>query len=209
MKTNFKSRPLKRAFDIAFSASILLLFFPLLLGIALAIRYSSPGKIVYSHQRVGRNGKLFRCYKFRTMYSDADLRLQDLLAANPSLQAEWLATRKLKQDPRITPLGKFLRKTSLDEFPQFWNVLKGELSVVGPRPLVQEEVDTCLGEKASKILSVRPGLTCLWQVSGRTDTSYDKRIQLDEAYIDNQSMLLDLKLIALTIPCMIFAKGAY
>lgn len=182
---------------------------PLFLIIALAVRLSSPGKIIYSHKRVGRNGKIFACYKFRTMFSDADERLEDLLASDPELHAEWLASRKLKEDPRITPVGKFLRKTSLDELPQFWNVIKGDLSVVGPRPLVPAEVAEYLGEKAQKILSVRPGLTCIWQVSGRNDTSYITRIHLDEVYVDNKSFWLDLKLIMQTVPCMLFPKGAY
>lgn len=199
----------KRFFDIVFSLLILILCLPVFAGIALAICLSSRGAIVYSHERIGRSGRTFLCYKFRSMYSDADARLEELLAQNPQLNAEWIASRKLKEDPRVTPVGKFLRKTSLDELPQFWNVLKGDLSVVGPRPLVAAEVADYLREKAPKILSVRPGLTCIWQVSGRNDTSYDTRIQLDEAYVDNQSFLLDLKLIFKTIPCMIFSKGAY
>lgn len=173
------------------------------------IRKVSSGPIFYSHERIGRGGKKFRCYKFRTMYEDADARLQELLEANPVLAQEWRTTRKLKNDPRIMPIGKILRKTSLDELPQFWNVLKGDLSIVGPRPLVACEVVSYLGDKASKILSVRPGLTCIWQVSGRNDVSYDTRILLDEQYIDTQSLLLDLKLIIRTIPSMLFSKGAY
>jgi exopolysaccharide production protein ExoY len=199
----------KRTFDIIFSISAMLACLPLFLLISLIVLFSSPGKILYSHKRVGRGGKIFPCYKFRTMYSDADERLEDLLSSDPKLHEEWLASRKLKDDPRITPIGKFLRKASLDELPQFWNVIRGDLSVVGPRPLVPAEVSEYLGNKADKILSVRPGLTCIWQVSGRNDTSYSTRIQLDETYIDNKSFLLDLKLIARTIPCMIFPKGAY
>lgn len=199
----------KRVFDLVFSILAMCACIPVFLCISLAVLLSSPGRIVYSHHRVGKGGKTFLCYKFRTMYSDADERLEDLLASNPEFHAEWLESRKLKNDPRITPIGKFLRKTSLDELPQFWNVLKGDLSVVGPRPLVPAEVAEYLGDKAEKILSVRPGLTCIWQVSGRSDTSYNARISLDESYIDNKSFLLDLKLILRTIPCMIFPKGAY
>jgi exopolysaccharide production protein ExoY len=199
----------KRTFDIIFSILAMLACMPLFLLISLIVSLSSPGKILYSHKRVGRGGKIFPCYKFRTMFSDADERLEDLLSSDPKLHEEWLASRKLKDDPRITPIGKFLRKASLDELPQFWNVIRGDLSVVGPRPLVPAEVSEYLGNKAEKILSVRPGLTCIWQVSGRNDTSYSTRIQLDETYIDNKSFLLDLKLIARTIPCMIFPKGAY
>lgn len=204
-----KHIPIKRIFDIAFSLSALLFCLPIFLLISLAIRISSKGRAIYSHERMGRGGKSFRCYKFRSMYANADQRLHQLLEQNPELKKEWDATRKLKKDPRITPVGKFLRKTSLDELPQFWNVLKGDLSIVGPRPVVQEELLHFFGEKAYKILSMRPGLTCIWQVSGRNDTSYSKRVQLDEHYVDNHSLLLDLKLILKTIPSMIFSRGAY
>jgi exopolysaccharide production protein ExoY len=208
-KCNVKSIPWKRAFDVLFSIGALLFFSPIFLFIYLAVRLSSSGKVVYSHTRIGRGGVSFKCFKFRSMYADADVRLQQLLDAHPEMLKEWQATRKLKYDPRVTPVGNFLRKTSLDELPQFWNVLRGDLSIVGPRPVVYDELITHLGPKASKILSIRPGLTCIWQVSGRSDTSYSKRIQLDEEYIDNHSLLLDLKLIAKTIPSMIFSKGAY
>lgn len=204
-----KHKPLKRIFDISFSFLALLLCLPIFLLIALAIRLNSPGPVIYSHERIGRGGKAFRCYKFRTMYPDADARLQELLDSDPIMRTEWVAHRKLKNDPRVTPVGRFLRKTSLDEFLQFWNVFKGDLSIVGPRPVVREEVTDYLGEKAIKILSVRPGLTCIWQVSGRSDTSYPHRIKLDEQYIDNHSFLLDLRLIAKTIPSMINSRGAY
>jgi len=202
--------PIKRLFDILFSFLCLLVGSPIFLLIAICIYFTSPGRIIYAHPRVGRGGKTFHCYKFRTMYPDAAQRLNDLLMRDPALKEEWEKTYKLKQDPRVTPLGKFLRKTSLDELPQFWNVLKGDLSVVGPRPVVQEEIDKYLGAKAYKILSIRPGLTGLWQVSGRSDvTCYTTRIQLDEAYVDNHSLLLDVKLVAKTVPAMLFSKGAY
>lgn len=204
-----KHTPGKRLFDIFFSLSILTFGFPFFLTIAMAIRLSSKGKILYCHERVGRGGKSFLCYKFRTMYCDADVRLKEILESNPDLKKEWVNWRKLKNDPRITPIGQFLRKTSLDELPQFWNVLKGDLSTVGPRPVVEEEVQNYLGEKASKILSIRPGLTGIWQVSGRNDTSYDTRICLDEKYVDTHSFFLDLILILKTIPKMIFSRGAY
>ena len=143
------------------------------------------------------------------MYTDADQRLNNLLETEAELQKEWRLRRKLKQDPRITPFGHFLRKTSLDELPQFWNVLKGDLSVVGPRPVVREELDQFYGAKAVKILSIRPGLTGVWQVSGRNDTCYITRVKLDEEYVANRSFFLDLKLICKTIPAMITSKGAY
>jgi undecaprenyl-phosphate galactose phosphotransferase len=209
---NYKIKhiPIKRAFDIAFSFLCLIIGAPIFLLIALFIWLTSPGKVIYSHERIGRGGKPFKCYKFRTMYVDADLRLKHILASNPDLNREWELCYKLKNDPRITPIGSFLRKTSLDELPQFWNVLKGNLSVVGPRPVVKQEVEKYFCVKAYKILSIRPGLTGLWQVSGRSDINcYQTRIQLDEYYVDHHSFLLDLKLIAKTIPAMLFSKGAY
>lgn len=204
-----KHLPVKRGFDILFSFCALVFCLPLFILLIILIRLTSKGQAIYSQKRIGRGGKPFLCYKFRSMYQDADARLKELLDSCPELRKEWSETRKLKKDPRVTRVGAFLRKTSFDELPQFWNVLKGDISVVGPRPVVEEEVINCLGEKASKILSVRPGLTCIWQVSGRSDTSYTKRIQLDEEYIDNRSFIFDLKLIAKTLPSMIFSKGAY
>lgn len=206
---HIKHIPAKRAFDILFSLLALAFCLPIFLIIALVIRLNSSGNAIYSHERIGRGGKPFRCYKFRSMYSDADVRLNSLLQNHPEFQKEWATSRKLKKDPRVTPVGNFLRKTSLDELPQFWNVLRGDLSIVGPRPVVHDEVIHHLGEKALKILSVRPGLTCIWQVSGRSDVSYSKRIQLDEEYVDNRSLLLDIKLILKTIPSMISSRGAY
>ena len=151
----------------------------------------------------------FNCYKFRTMYRDANSRLQDILSSDPVKMKEWNASHKLKNDPRITPIGQFLRSTSLDELPQFWNVLKGDLSVVGPRPVTKEEVIKHFGPKAHKIFSVRPGITGLWQVSGRSNTTYTSRIKFDEHYVDNRSLRLDLKIVAQTIPSVLMRKGAY
>ena len=202
--------PVKRGFDIFFSLICLILGTPCFLLIALLIFFTSRGKIIYSHERIGRGGKSFRCYKFRSMYRNADQRLKTLLVANPHLQKEWEQCYKLKKDPRITPFGAFLRKTSLDELPQFWNVLKGDLSVVGPRPVVKDELEKYYHVKAYKILSIRPGLTGIWQVSGRSNIqSYNTRIQMDEYYVDHHSFRLDLKLIAKTIPAMLLSKGAY
>ncbi len=200
----------KRAFDILFSLLCLTIGFPLYLLIAVLIFITSDGSIIYSQIRVGRGGKLFRCYKFRTMYLDAEQRLQSILQNDPVLQREWSLYHKLKNDPRVTFFGKILRKTSLDELPQFWNVFKGDLSVVGPRPVVQQELNTHFGDKAYKILCMRPGLTGLWQVSGRSDINcYQTRIKLDEYYIDNHSLQFDLKLIAKTIPVIFLSRGAY
>lgn len=204
-----KHIPIKRIFDCLLSCAFIIFASPLFFIVALAIACTSRGKIVYGHKRVGRGGKPFYCYKFRTMYRDADQRLKDLLLLHPDLKKEWEKTYKLKNDPRITSVGRFLRKTSLDELPQFFNVLKGDLSIVGPRPVVEEEVQKYLGVKAPKILSIRPGITGLWQVSGRSDTCYVTRVKLDEEYVDNQSLGLDFKLMIKTVPAILSSRGAY
>lgn len=201
--------PVKRAFDILFSLCAITFGLPLFILIGLAILATSGTQVIYSHQRIGRGGIPFRCYKFRTMRKDSESYLQAILEKQPELKKEWEMKRKLKNDPRVTVVGAFLRKTSLDELPQFLNILKGDLSVVGPRPVVKAELIKYYQYKAAKILSVRPGLTGLWQVSGRSDTSYQTRIMLDEKYIDNRSFRLDMELILKTIPAMIKSKGAY
>ncbi len=199
----------KRIFDILFSLVALLCFLPLGLLIAILTKLSSPGPIFHRCRRVGKGGASIECWKFRTMCHDAEKKLQDLLAKNPPLRQEWEMYYKLKDDPRVRGMGKFLRKTSLDEFPQFWNVLKGDLSVVGPRPVTEEEIQKYFRDKADKILSVRPGLTGIWQTSGRSLLTFEQRIQLEEQYVDQQSLLLDLQIIFKTIPHLFFAKGAY
>lgn len=209
LKFEERHLPVKRTFDIIFSVLVLFFAFPLFISLAILVRLSSKGPAIYAHERVGRAGKPFKCFKFRSMYPDADVRLKELLAKDPLLKAEWDQNHKLKNDPRITPIGRFIRKTSLDELPQFLNVLKGDLSVVGPRPVVQAEVVKHLKEKAPKILSIRPGLTGIWQVSGRSNTSYHERILLDEKYVDTHNFWLDLKLIAKTLPAMLASRGAY
>jgi len=209
IQCDVKHIPIKRAFDIVFSLLCLILGFPLFLIIGLFVLLTSPGSIIYSHERVGRGGKPFRCYKFRTMYFDSDQRLKEILKNDLKSKNEWEISFKLKKDPRITSIGSFLRKTSLDEIPQFWNVFRGDLSVVGPRPVIKEEIKKYYGIKAYKILSLRPGLTGPWQVSGRNDCSYEERVGLDEHYLDHHSFLGDLKLIAKTVPAMLFSKGAY
>lgn len=199
----------KRLFDLLFSAAILLLFSPFLLLIACLIKITSKGPLFHKQERVGRGGRLYTNYKFRTMHKDAELILVELLEKNPLLKQEWRTYWKLKKDPRITPIGAFLRKTSLDEFPQFWNVLKGDLSVVGPRPVVRQEVVDYYGPKAAKILSVRPGITGLWQVSGRNHLSMEKRVELEVTYVDKSSFWFDLLLICKTIPAILSPKGAF
>lgn len=170
-----------------------------MLLIALLVVITSPGKAIFAHRRVGTNGKPFYCYKFRTMAESSDLKLQCLLKSDPKLQAEWDSTYKLENDPRVTKVGRFLRKTLLDELPQFWNVLKGEMSVCGPRPVTGEEVEKKMGLFSKKILSVRPGISGLWQTREISTSDYDFRLEMDLNYIKNQSFLLDLKIIMKTV----------
>jgi lipopolysaccharide/colanic/teichoic acid biosynthesis glycosyltransferase len=196
----------KRVFDFLFALSVLVLFSPVYLFLALLIYLSSPGPILYVQRRIGRHGKAFSCMKFRTMIVDADVALEQLLNQCPASKAEFEDCFKLKDDPRITPIGKWLRMTSLDEFPQFWNVLIGDMSIVGPRPLVQEELPK-YGVAINQVLTIRPGITGLWQVSGRNDIPYDQRIQIDSKYVRRHSIWLDLKIIFKTIGVVIFPKG--
>lgn len=200
----------KRLFDVLFSLSILILFLPLYLLLAMLIAISSPGPIFYVQERVGRNYKPFGCIKFRTMVANADQLLLDIIEKSPEMREEFQDNFKLKHDPRLTWIGKFLRITSLDEFPQFWNVLKGDMSVVGPRPLVPEELPK-YGRYMDKILTIRPGITGLWQVSGRNDIPYPHRVQIDVYYVNFRGFWLDLWLIVKTIGVIISTKnnGAY
>jgi len=201
--------PLKRIFDVAFSSAVIFFGAPVFLVIALLVKLTSRGPVIFAHERIGRGGARFLCYKFRTMHPDAEERLQEILKDNPKLREEWMTAYKLKNDPRVTWIGQFLRKTSLDELPQFWNVLKGDLSVVGPRPVTEEELTQEVGPHAARFLAIRPGITGPWQVSGRSDTSYHDRICFDIHYIRHRSFLWDLYLILLTIPAMITTRGAY
>jgi exopolysaccharide production protein ExoY len=199
----------KRIFDILFSIGAICFFLPLGIIVIFLILICSPGPIFYSSQRIGKNGQNIRCWKFRTMCRNADEKLQAILEISPALREEWHAFYKLKKDPRITCIGQFLRKTSLDELPQFLNVLSGELSVVGPRPVTQEEVIKYYKNKAKKILSIKPGLTGLWQTSGRNELAFDQRIRFEESYVDLQSLTLDLKIIFKTIKQMVFSLIGY
>ncbi|GAB5412365.1 MAG: sugar transferase [Chlamydiales bacterium] len=202
----------KRIFDSCFSLIVLILGAPLFLIIALAIKLSSKGPVFFVAKRVGKDYQTFSCFKFRTMYVDAEKRLQFLLQ-DAEKRKEWALFHKFKNDPRVTPLGRFLRKTSLDELPQFINSLLGDISVVGPRPLSargsKEEVKKVLGKFSDEILSVKPGITGLWQTSGRNNVSVKRRQLLELRYVRRRSFLLDLRLIVRTVPVMIFAKGAY
>lgn len=200
----------KRLFDIVFSLSVLIIFSPVYLILAIAIGVSSPGSIFYVQERVGKNYRRFNCLKFRTMVSNADQVLQEIMAKSPELRQEFESNFKLKRDPRITCIGRFLRVTSLDEFPQFWNVLIGDMSVVGPRPLIEEELPR-YGRHMDKILTVRPGITGLWQVSGRNDIPYARRVQIDLYYANFRNFWIDLWIVLKTIGVMVFPKnnGAY
>jgi len=199
----------KRIFDVIFSICVIIITLPITVSIAIIIKLTDGGNIIYGHERVGKNGKKFKVLKFRSMYMDADKKLKEILENDSRAREEWEQNFKLKNDPRVTPIGKFLRKTSLDELPQFINVLKGEMSVVGPRPVTEEELKNFYKEKAIIYEKVKPGVTGYWQVEGRSDTNYEERIAMDEWYVKNQSFWLDLKIILKTIKVMITGKGAY
>ena len=203
-------RTLKRIGDIVFSLIVLTLGSPIFILIAILVKLSSPGSVFYIQKRVGRNYREFGCIKFRTMYKDADELLPNLLEKYPLMRKEFEKDFKLRQDPRITKLGRFLRRSSLDELPQFFNVLKGEMSVVGPRPIVSNEIIK-YSLFMEEVISVRPGLTGLWQVSGRNNLSYKKRVELDLFYARNRNFLLDLEIIILTLGVLLFPmdRGAF
>ena len=203
-------RTLKRIGDIVFSLIVLTLGSPIFIIIAILVKLSSPGSVFYIQKRVGRNYREFGCIKFRTMYKDADDLLPNLLEKYPLMRKEFEKDFKLRQDPRITKLGRFLRRSSLDELPQFFNVLKGEMSVVGPRPIVSNEIIK-YSLFMEEVISVRPGLTGLWQVSGRNNLSYKKRVELDLFYARNRNFLLDLEIIILTLGVLLFPmdRGAF
>jgi Undecaprenyl-phosphate galactose phosphotransferase WbaP len=199
---------LKRAFDIAGALALGLVFSPLMLAIAILMRREGDGPVIYRHRRVGRNGRIFECLKFRTMIPNADQVLWDLLERQPELKAEWLRDHKLRHDPRVTALGRFLRRTSLDELPQLWNVLRGEMSLVGPRPVVKEELMR-YGRNLRVYLSAKPGITGLWQVTGRNDTDYRRRVAMDVCYVRKQNLLLDMYILLKTTGVVLGGGGAY
>ncbi|WP_320677624.1 sugar transferase [Prochlorococcus sp. MIT 1300] len=203
-------RSLKRVGDVIFSVLVLTLGSPIFVLLAVLIKISSPGPIFYIQRRVGRDYKRFGCIKFRTMHVDADDVLSSVLESSPSMKAEFERDFKLRKDPRITTLGNFLRRSSLDELPQFINVVKGEMSIVGPRPIVDKELQR-FGEFMDEIASVRPGLTGLWQVSGRNNLSYARRVKLDLAYARRRTFFLDLAIIMRTFGVLLFPmdRGAY
>ena len=207
LKMNF-NLAIKRAQDIVFVSIGGLILLPFLLIIALLIKATSAGPVLYSQKRLGLNGKHFNAYKFRSMVKDADSHLKALLESDQELRNEWESGYKLKNDPRITKIGKFLRRTSFDEFPQFINILKGEMSLVGPRPVVEDEIKK-YGENYKRIFSVKPGLTGLWQISGRSDTNYMERISYDTYYLQSWSVWLDLWILYKTPGIVFRGRGAY
>lgn len=188
--------------------ALLILFLPLLLVIALVIVLQDGGPVLFRHKRIGRGGKPFHCLKFRTMEVASEGRLADLLAADPDTQAEWARIRKIRRDPRVTPFGRFLRKSSLDELPQLLNILRGEMTLVGPRPIIEDEAPL-FGVHFRHYCAVRPGITGLWQVSGRNNLSFRRRIVLDVAYVRGKCLRLDACILAKTIPVVLRQRGSY
>lgn len=198
---------LKRAFDVVASTIALMVLFPVMAPIAFLVK-ADGGSALFIHERIGRGGRTFRCLKFRTMVPDAELRLKSLLESDEAARAEWGRCHKLKNDPRVTRWGGFLRRTSLDEIPQIINVLRGDMSLVGPRPLTDAELNG-YGAEVNFLLQVRPGITGLWQVSGRNDTDFTRRVALDSWYVRNWSFGYDLLICLLTIPVLLSRRGAY
>ncbi len=197
---------LKRLFDIILTSIALIVLSPAFIIIAILIKNDSKGSVLYRHKRIGKNGKYIYLYKFRSMYSDSKERLEKLLE-NPKIRKEWEENFKLDNDPRITKIGKFLRKTSLDELPQLLNILMGDMSLVGPRPIIDGEIEK-YGKDTSKFLSVTPGLTGWWACNGRSCTSYDERKKLELYYVDHRSIRLDFKIILKTFISVLKGNGA-
>lgn len=197
-------RGFKRIVDIILGCIGLVLLSPIFLILAICIKIDSKGPVIFAHKRIGKNGKEFNMYKFRSMYENAEEMIENF---NEEQKREWQENFKLENDPRITKVGKFLRKTSLDELPQIVNIIKGDLSIVGPRPIVDEELEK-YGENKEKFLSITPGLTGYWQANGRSNTTYEERMQMELYYIDNQSLWLDIKIFFKTIVSVLKKEGA-
>lgn len=198
----------KRTLDVVIAFIALIFLAPIMLVLAFLIRNRDGGPALFRQKRIGLDGKEFLCLKFRSMVTNAAEELDKVLKSDPEAAAEWARDQKLRNDPRITPVGRFIRKTSLDELPQLINILKGEMSIIGPRPIVQNEIEK-YGVFFQDYASVKPGVTGLWQISGRNDTTYEERVQLDVDYAKKWSIWLDLKILFMTIPAVLFSKGAY
>jgi len=210
-KKTFKFYKLiKNFFDLLFSLLFIIASIPLFIVISLLIKLSSRGPIFFLQKRIGKNNIPFKCIKFRTMYPEAKDILDNLLMKDSLLKKEFEETHKLKNDPRITTIGKLLRKTSLDELPQFFNVLRGEMSIIGPRPIVKEEKKK-YGKNLKKVLLIKPGITGLWQVSGRNNLTYKRRVMLDLTYVKNFNFIMDLRILLRTFGVILFPldRGAY
>lgn len=198
----------KRLFDIIAAAGGLIALSPLLLGVALLIKLRDGGTALYGHPRIGRQGRVFRCWKFRSMVaSGGEALLAEHFARCPAAEREWRETQKLADDPRVTRIGAFIRKTSIDELPQLWNVLIGQMSIIGPRPITRAELDR-YGKERRYYLLVRPGITGLWQVSGRSSTTYDRRIELDRSYLMHWSYQQDAMILLKTFPAVLRSENA-
>lgn len=202
-------RACKRIFDVVTAIVIFALFWWAILGVALWLRMSTGRPVIFSHVRVGRYGRDFECFKFRSMVPNAETLLVDLLATNDEARIEWERDFKLKDDPRITPFGRFIRRTSLDEFPQLWNVIRGDMSIVGPRPVVRTELDLYYADALEHYMAVKPGLTGMWQISGRSDMEYPERVALDRAYVESWGLWSDLMIVFRTAKAIFARRGAY
>lgn len=203
-----RNKIIKYIFDMVLTIIGTICISPILICIAIWIYKDSPGPIIFKHMRVGKDGKIFPCYKFRSMCVDAKEKLEELLQNDPEARAEWERDFKLKHDPRITKSGAFLRRTSLDELPQIFNVLKGEMSLVGPRPIIKDEMER-YGNRIDDYLMVKPGIAGIWQCSGRSDATYQERVQMDSWYVRNWSVWLDIMILWKTIEAVVAKKGAY
>jgi lipopolysaccharide/colanic/teichoic acid biosynthesis glycosyltransferase len=197
-----------RLVHAALALILLIAFLPVMLLVALAVACQDGGPAVFAHRRIGRHGRSFNCLKFRSMAVDAEARLAELLASDPVARVEWARDHKLRNDPRVTKLGDFLRRSSLDELPQLWNVVRGDMNLVGPRPIVEAE-RAKYGRRFEAYCAVRPGLTGLWQVRGRNDTSYRARVAMDTVYARRQCLTLDAYILVMTVPAVLSSRGCY
>lgn len=199
---------LTRTLDITVALATVLLLLPLLIFLIVALKLSSRGPLLFAHPRIGKGGQVFPCYKFRSMVVNSAEVLERHLAECPDALAEWQRDHKLRNDPRVTPIGRLLRRTSLDEVPQIFNVLRGEMSLVGPRPIVAGEIIR-YRQYIFDYISVKPGITGLWQISGRNDTTYRRRVALDIAYARSRNVALDIAIMARTVPAVVLGSGCY
>jgi Undecaprenyl-phosphate galactose phosphotransferase WbaP len=204
----YRDQILTGAINLVIALLMLVFLAPLMIALAVAVFAQDGGPVFFAHRRVGRGGRHFHCLKFRSMAADAEERLADLLASDPAARVEWAADHKLRNDPRVTTLGAFLRRSSLDELPQLFNVIQGDMSLVGPRPIVEAEISK-YGRRFRYYCAVKPGITGLWQVSGRNDVSYRTRVAMDCLYASRRTIWLDLALLAWTVPAVLSRRGGY